>query len=57
MCYGCIGTFTGRQLCDRQLLALETECDKVFIERGASASAKSRPVYEELILQLKAVTH
>lgn len=46
---GYIRTSTGRQLIDRQILALESECDKVFIEDGVSAVKKKRPVYEQVI--------
>jgi len=53
MRYGYIRTSTGKQLCDRQLIALEVECDKVFIEPGVSASKVKRPVYDELMAQLQ----
>lgn len=49
MRYGYARTSTTAQLCDRQLLALEEQCDKVFIENGVSAASKSRPVYDELM--------
>ena len=52
MRYGYIRTSTGKQLCDRQKMALEAECDRIFIEAGVSAG-KRRPVYEELVAQLK----
>ena len=50
---GYIRTSTGRQLIDRQILALEKECDQVFIEDGVSAVKKHRPVYEQVTAQLK----
>lgn len=50
---GYIRTSTGRQLIDRQILALEKECDEVFIEDGVSAVKKHRPVYEQVAAQLK----
>jgi DNA invertase Pin-like site-specific DNA recombinase len=50
---GYIRTSTGKQLVDRQLLALESECEKVFIEDGVSAVKKNRPVYERVIEQLQ----
>ena len=50
---GYIRTSTGKQLCDRQILALQAQCDEVFIESGVSASKKKRPVYEQLINELK----
>ena len=53
MRYGYIRTSTGKQLCDRQLMALEAHCDAVFIESGVSAVRKNRPVYDELFAQLK----
>lgn len=53
MRYGYIRTSTGKQLCDRQLMALESRCDAVFIESGVSAARKNRPVYDELFGQLK----
>lgn len=53
MRYGYIRTSTGKQLCDRQVLALEEQCDKVFIEQGVSASKTKRPVYDSLISRLK----
>lgn len=53
MRYGYIRTSTGKQLCDRQLLALEAECDRIFIEAGVSAARRKRPVYEGMVAQLK----
>ena len=51
---GYIRTSTKKQLTDRQVLALKDKCDQVFIEYGVSAVRKHRPVYEEVIKQLKA---
>ncbi len=50
---GYIRTSTGKQLIDRQVLALKGECDSVFVEDGVSAVKKKRPVYEHAIKQLK----
>jgi DNA invertase Pin-like site-specific DNA recombinase len=46
---GYIRTSTGRQLIDRQMLALENECDKIFVEDGVSAVKQNRPVYVRTI--------
>jgi DNA invertase Pin-like site-specific DNA recombinase len=48
-CLGYIRTSTGRQLIDRQILALKGACDEVFVEDGVSAVKKKRPVYEHTI--------
>lgn len=50
---GYIRTSTGKQLIDRQILALEGECDRVFVEDGVSAVKKNRPVYAQVIKQLQ----
>jgi len=50
---GYIRTSTKKQLTDRQVLALKNECDQVFIEDGVSAVKKTRPVYNNVIKQLK----
>jgi DNA invertase Pin-like site-specific DNA recombinase len=50
---GYIRTSTSKQLIDRQILALENECDAVFVEDGVSAVKKKRPVYEQVIEQLQ----
>lgn len=50
---GYIRTSTGRQLIDRQILALKKECDQVFVEDGVSAVKKHRPIYEQVTAQLK----
>ena len=50
---GYIRTSTNKQLIDRQVLALKDKCDRVFIEDGVSAVKKNRPVYEEVLKQLK----
>ena len=52
--FGYIRTSTKKQLTDRQVLALKDKCDQVFIEDGVSAVRKHRPVYENVIKQLKA---
>jgi len=52
-CLGYIRTSTKKQLTDRQVLALKNECDQVFIEDGVSAVKKTRPVYNNVIKQLK----
>jgi DNA invertase Pin-like site-specific DNA recombinase len=49
---GYIRTSTGKQLIDRQMLALKGQCDEVFVEDGVSAVRKKRPVYEQVIGQL-----
>ncbi len=49
---GYIRTSTSKQLIDRQILALENECDEVFVEDGVSAVKKKRPIYEQMIEQL-----
>ena len=54
MRYGYIRTSTDKQLYDRQILALEAECDKVFVENGVSAVSKKRPVYDDLMSRLQA---
>jgi len=51
---GYILTSTKKQLTDRQVMALKNECDQVFIEDGVSAVKKVRPVYNNVIKQLKA---
>ena len=43
---GYIRTSTSKQLIDRQIIALQGECDEVFVEDGVSAVKKKRPVYE-----------
>lgn len=51
--FGYIRTSTSKQLIDRQILALEGECDAVFVEDGVSAGSKNRPVYKQLIRKLQ----
>ena len=51
--FGYIRTSTNKQLIDRQALALEGQCDQVFVEDGVSAISKSRPVYECVMKRLQ----
>lgn len=50
---GYLRVSTGEQCPDRQIDGLESECDELRIEQGVSASAKSRPVFERLLADLK----
>jgi len=50
---GYIRTSTDKQLTDRQVNQLQEICDQVFIEDGVSALRKNRPVYEQVIEELK----
>lgn len=51
---GYIRTSTDKQLTDRQLYQLREICDQVFVEDGVSAVNKKRPVYEQVMEELKA---
>lgn len=50
---GYIRTSTSNQLIDRQVNQLQEYCDEVFIEEGASAVGKNRPVYQEVMAELE----
>ena len=45
---GYVRTSTNKQYTDRQVLELESRCDKVYVESGVSARKKNRPVLREL---------
>jgi len=51
---GYIRTSTDKQITDRQVIQLQGECDRVFIEDGVSAVCKKRPVYEKVMTALEA---
>lgn len=51
---GYIRTSTDEQLTDRQTNQLQAFCDRVYIEDGVSAVKKKRPVYDEVMQDLKA---
>jgi len=50
---GYIRTSTDKQLTDRQVNQLHEICDQVFIEDGVSAVRKKRPVYRQVMKELK----
>ncbi len=50
---GYIRTSTHQQSPARQIDGLRDVCDQVFIEHGVSACANSRPVYDDIISQLR----
>lgn len=50
---GYIRTSTDKQLIARQVQQLEKICERVYIESGVSAVKKRRPVYEEMLGELK----
>ena len=50
---GYIRTSTDKQLTDRQVNQLHEICDQVFIEDGVSAVRKKRPVYRQVMEELK----
>lgn len=50
---GYIRTSTDKQLIARQVQQLEKVCERVYIESGVSAVKKRRPVYEEMLGELK----
>lgn len=51
---GYIRTSTDKQAADRQIMLLRDMCDQVYIEDGISATRKKRPVYEQVMQDLKA---
>ena len=50
---GYIRTSTDHQLNDRQRDQLENACDFIFVEDGISAVSKKRPVYKQVMNELK----
>ena len=50
---GYIRTSTDKQLNDRQINQLNRICDAVYVEDGVSAAGKNRPVYQQIIADLK----
>ena len=50
---GYVRVSTRGQKVDRQLTQLYEICDRVYEERGVSAVAKFRPVYDQVIADLK----
>ncbi|MBT3043398.1 MAG: recombinase family protein [Candidatus Thiodiazotropha sp. (ex Codakia orbicularis)] len=50
---GYIRTSTDQQLNDRQHDQLRKVCDLIFIEDGVSAVSRKRPVYEQVLNELK----
>ena len=50
---GYVRTSTNKQYTDRQVNELQGQCDKVVIEDGVSARKKNRPVYHEIISELR----
>lgn len=53
MKYGYIRVSTDDQNIDRQIDGLKDECDELRVERGVSATARTRPVYDTLMNELK----
>ena len=51
--YGYIRTSTDKQLTDRQVIQLKDNCERIFIEDGVSSVGKKRPVYDEVMRQLR----
>ena len=51
---GYLRVSTDEQRPDRQIDGLEAKCDELRIEHGVSAAAKSRPVFDALVDELKA---
>jgi len=50
---GYIRTSTDKQITDRQFHQLQEICDQVFVEDGVSAICKKRPIYEQVMKELK----
>lgn len=50
---GYIRTSTDKQLNDRQINQLQQICDTVYVEDGVSAVGKCRPIYQQIIADLK----
>ena len=50
---GYIRTSTDKQLNDRQINQLQQICDAVYVEDGVSAVGKCRPIYQQIIADLK----
>ncbi len=46
-------TSTKNQRLDRQLIALEALCDKLYTERFSAASVKNRPVFDKVLKGLR----
>lgn len=51
--YGYIRTSTDRQSPARQIDGLKEVCDIVLVEEGVSATSKQRPIFENLLVDLK----
>lgn len=51
--YGYLRTSTKRQKIRRQVDGLKSLCDKLLIEKGVSATAKQRPVFDRLMQKLQ----
>lgn len=53
MKYGYLRTSTRKQNLHRQTDGLKARCDTLHIEKGVSATAKTRPVFEQLMRDMK----
>lgn len=52
MKYGYLRTSTKKQNLNRQIDGLRDLCDKIWVEKGISAAAKTRPVFDTLMQRL-----
>ena len=50
---GYVRTSTNKQHTDRQIHELKAHCDDIHIEDGVSARNKNRPIYRQIISELK----
>ncbi|MGH1439752.1 MAG: recombinase family protein [Cellvibrionaceae bacterium] len=51
---GYVRTSKNKQYTDRQINELKNKCDKICVEDGVSARSKDRPVFRQVMAQLKA---